>query len=78
MATDMTDERLQRANAALNAYGAGIREVSRVAQDIVAPIRAKGGSELGSAEDRAVVDAMTKIIDAITAMLDNVGKALNE
>jgi hypothetical protein len=73
----MSDERLRRANAALEAYGVGMRELGRIAQEIVAPIRAKGHQEMNES-DKAVVEAVTKFVDAISVMLDNVGKAIDD
>lgn len=77
-----TEEKLRRARAALSAYGDGMRQLARVAQEIAEPIRARMKPAVSgnpaSAADLAVIDALTKIVETVETTAREVGKALDE
>lgn len=77
-----TEEKLRRARAALSAYGDGMRQLARVAQEIAEPIKSRmkpaEPRSPASAADLAVIDALTKIVETVETTAREVGKALDE
>lgn len=82
MSESETEGKLRRARAALSAYGDGMRQLARTAQEIAEPIRSRmkrdTPDEPASAADLAVIDALTRIIEAVEKTAAEVGRALDE